>query len=491
MAVFTDKVMRPTWKNFFTGWTVIVVLLLLGGKAPAVDAETVSAGFIFDRFKLTLEDGWRTEAAGPFFYSEQKESEETLAVPPLFSNYKSPGIHHSEFDLLYPLLTYEHYADEWRWQLWQLLSFAGGRQPDDFQTHRFTLFPIYFQQRSLDTNLEYTALMPVYGHLKNRLFRDEIFFVMFPVFGESRKRDVVTDNYFYPIGHVRHGDGLHGWQVWPVAGSEHKEVTTQTNGFGDIATNGGHDTSFFLWPFWISQDTGLGTDNPEKFRASIPAFAVTRSPQRDATSVLWPLFTWIDERGKKYREWQGPWPFVIFTRGEGKTTDRVWPLFSQSHNDTTESDAYLWPIYQYKWLHSGPLDRRSTRIAFYLYVGITEKNTETGVFKQRRDMWPFFISRRDFNGNYRLQILAPIEAILGHNRGIERNWSPLWSLWRAEDNPKAGTASRSLLWNLYRGETGPGHKKTSLLFGLFQYQRDGGNARTRWFYFPASQTRKK
>jgi hypothetical protein len=483
--------METTCKNLLAGLGIIVFLVLFNQSARAEDSENLSAGLIFDRFKLTLENGWRTEAAGPFFYHEEKESEETLAVPPLFSNYKYSNIDHSEFDLLYPLLTYEHYSDEWRWQFFQLLSFAGGRQPDDFQTHRFTLFPIYFQQRSLDTNLEYTALVPIYGHLKNRLFRDEIFFVMFPIFGESRKRDIVTDNYFYPFFHLRHGYGLHGWQFWPIAGSEHKDLTTQTNGFGDISFIGGHEKSFILWPFWISQDNELGTANPEKLRASIPAFAVTRSPQRDSTSVLWPLFTWIDDRGKKYHEWQGPWPFVIFTRGEGKTTDRVWPLFSQSHNASIESDSYLWPVYRYNWIHSGPLDRRSTRIAFYLYVGITEKNTETGVFKQRRDMWPFFISRRDFNGNFRLQIFAPIEAILGYNRGIERNWSPLWSVWRAEENPKTGAASQSLFWNLYRHETGPDHKKTSLLFGLFQYQREEGNSRTRLFYFPVSKTQKK
>ena len=124
----------------------------------------------------------------------------------------------SEYDILYPLLTYEHYTDEWRWQFCQLLSFAGGRQPDDFKTRQFTLFPIYFQQRSLDTNLDYTAVAPFYGHLQNRLFRDKIFFVMFPIYGQSQKRDVITDNYFYPFVHVRNGDGLHGWQVWPIVG---------------------------------------------------------------------------------------------------------------------------------------------------------------------------------------------------------------------------------------------------------------------------------
>ena len=75
--------------------------------------------------------------------------------------------------------------------------------------------------------------------------------------------------------------------------------------------------------------------------------------------MLCPFFTWIDEREKKYHEWQGPWPFVIFARGEGKTTTRVWPLFSQSQNDQQESDSCLWPLYRYKALHADPLEQNA------------------------------------------------------------------------------------------------------------------------------------
>jgi hypothetical protein len=55
---------------------------------------------------------------------------------------------------------------------------------------------------------------------------------------------------------------------------------------------------------------------------------------------------------------------------------------------------------------------------------------------------------------------------------VERNWSPLWSLWRSESDPKSGVTSQSLLWNSYRRDTSPASKKCSLIFGLFQYQSD-------------------
>jgi len=166
----------------------------------------------------------------------------------------------------------------------------------------------------------------------------------------------------------------------------------------------------------------------------------------------------------------------------------VFPLFSRSQNDTLETDSYLWPIYRHKEIHADPLALTRDSVLFYIYSSTTEKNTQTGAAEKRLDMWPFFTWHRNFDGNERLQIFAPVEPALPDNRGVERNWSPLWSLWRWEHNPKTGAASQSLLWNLYRRDTTPDSKKCSLLFGLFQYQSDGENERLRLFYIPVLKT---
>ena len=234
------------------------------------------------------------------------------------------------------------------------------RNPETFTKNDSRCFRFISNSVRRITNENYTALVPFYGHLKNRLFRDEIFFVMFPIYSQTRKRDVITDNYFYPFYDVRHGDGMHGWQFWPLVGTEHKDVTTQTNGFGEIETVAGYDKSFVLWPVHFYQNTGLGTDDPAKFRADLPFYSTLRSPQRDATSVLWPFFAWIDDREGKYHEWEGPYPFVVVARGAGKTSTRVWPLFSRAHDDTMESDYYLWPLYRMtvstpaRWITGAP-----------------------------------------------------------------------------------------------------------------------------------------
>ena len=327
--------------------------------------------------------------------------------------------------------------------------------------------------------------MPIYGHLKNRLFRDEVNFVLMPIYVRSRKRDVVTENYLYPFFHLRHGDALTGWQFWPVVGHEHKEVTTLTNHWGDPEPIAGHDKLFVLWPFFSTQTTGIGTTNPAHQTFLLPLYSRLRSPNRDSTSYLWPLgVTHTIDREKKYTEWGTPWPLVVFDRGEGKTTSRFWPLFSQSHTATLESDWYLWPVYKVKRINSPPLKYQRTRILFFLYSDTIEKNTETGSSKRRADLWPLFTSRREFNGNKRLQILAPLEPFVPGSKSVERDYSPIWSLWRSEKNGQTGAASQSLLWNLYRRDKTPASKKCSLLFGLFQYQSGVQGKQWRLLYIP-------
>jgi hypothetical protein len=452
-------------------------------------ADELHAGFLYDEFNLTLTAGHRTEAVGPFFYSQEKETERIWAVPPVLSYARDPGTESKEFDLLYPLMTYDRYGGQYRWQFFELLSFAGGPMQDEPARDRFTLFPVYFQQRSSDSNENYTAVFPFYGHLKHRLFRDEIFFVMFPLYGETRKKDVVTDNYVWPVVSLRHGDGLHGWKVWPLAGNEHKDITVQTNGFGDLTTNGGHESFFAAWPLYFNHHDGIGTTNEQHEVTSIPAFDVLRSPNRDSTTVIWPFFNYVDDREKKYREWDAPWPLIVFARGTGKTTTRVWPFFSQAHNTNVQSTFYLWPIYKYNRLQSAPLDAQCTRICFFLYSDLTEQNTETQKARRRVDCLPLFSYRRDFNGNRRLQVLALLEPFFPANRKIERNYSPLWSVWRSEKNPRDGATSQSLLWNLYRHESRPDCKKCSLLFGLFQYQSGTEGKRMHLFYIPLGRTK--
>jgi hypothetical protein len=446
------------------------------------------AGALFDIFSPTLSEGNRLEMLGPFFYSEWVDSQRVWGIPPLCWAERNRATDSQKFVIGYPVFSFNRYGTEFRWQLIQVLSFSGGNQPEN-GAKRFTIFPIYFWQRSPDTNLNYTAVFPFYGEVKNRLFADDVFAVMFPIYARVQKADVVTKHYFFPFVHVRDGNALHGWKVLPIAGHEHKDPTTKTNGFGETEIVPGHDTRFIAAPFYFHAINGIGSDNPQTNTALLPIFSKVRSPKRDSTTVAWPFVTHVIDREKNYREWQTPWPIIEFARGPGKTTSRVFPFYSHAQNTNLESAFIMWPLWKMNRLQAETIDRKRTRIALFFYSDTYQKNKETGHFSDRKDMWPFFTYKRDYNGNERLQVIAPLEPILPFSESVEREYSPVWSFWRAEKNPATGARSQSLFWNLFRHETRPDSKKCSLLFGLFQYQSNSAGKQMRIFFVPVLKSK--
>ncbi len=469
------------------------ILLILSGLAAVaprgLNAAERRFGPLHHEFELTLEAGRASETLGPLFGVERKGPQKTRRWTPLISRVDDPVGDFTEIDIAYPLLTYDRFGGEYRFQVMQWLSFSGGGQgvEEESVARKFTLFPFYFQQRSDDTNLNYTAVMPFYGRLKNRFFRREIKWVMLPLYAQSRKRDIVTDNYLVPFFHLRRGENLRGWQFWPLIGAEKKEPSVKLNTWGDEEQVPGHRKFFALWPFYFNDWTGLGTENPVHQHNILPLVAMERSQTRDQTTVLWPFFTRIDDREKKYREWGAPWPLVVFARGEGKTANRIWPLFSRAHNDYLESRWALWPLYKANLVKPVPeegrfLERRFTRILFFLYQDLRQTDTENGDFMWRKDFWPLFTARRDWTGKERWQFIAPLEPLLRSSDSIERNYSPLWSIWRSEKNPVTGARSRSLLWNLWRSESRSDSRKGSIFFGLIQYESGVAGKRWKWFH---------
>src|SRR5262249_44797645 len=72
---------------------------------PVNEIGGAAFGPLYHEFHLTLAPGERTEALGPLFYRERKESVRVWAVPPLFSRTFDPELDFAEVDFVYPILT--------------------------------------------------------------------------------------------------------------------------------------------------------------------------------------------------------------------------------------------------------------------------------------------------------------------------------------------------------------------------------------------------
>ncbi len=460
-------------------------------------------GPAWTEFELTFTEGRRVEAAGPFWARETRWPEDgglfpdaaepavsrlarTFTLAPLFNWNHEPAVENVSWECLYPVITYDRYGPEWQVQVFQLLRFTGGATQDAATTRSFTLVPFFWFRRSAgDPTLNYGAVWPFYGTLQKRLFRDEVRFVLWPAYVQTRRRDVVTDNYLVPFVHIRRGEGLHGWQVWPFYGTEHKAVTTRTNGFGEVETVAGHATRFVLWPFYSAADLGVGSTNPITQRTLLPFYSRQTSPAKDRALYAWPFGpVLVEDRERDYRQVSFLFPVFSFARGPGKQAVRVWPLFGTTRYPQAQSHFAAWPLYHRKSTQSETHERRTTRVAFFLYTDLETRDRRTGRVDRRSDLWPLFAARRDGAGNERFQMLALLEPLLPVNDSIRRLYSPLWTLWRSEYRPATGTRTRALLWNLYREERRPASKKCSLLFGLFQYESTPAGKRGRVLGLP-------
>ncbi|HTA31394.1 MAG TPA: hypothetical protein VK731_12960, partial [Candidatus Cybelea sp.] len=337
---------------------------------------------------MTLDSGWREEVAGPLYYRQSAGGQQQWALPPFFCRTSTPQVNWEEWEIFYPVIDYRRFGTEYRLQIGQVLSFSGGQTQDEKKVRHTTLFPLYFRARSTDTNQNYTALFPFYGHLKNRMFRDEIKFVLFPLYSETRKKDVVTDNYIYPIFDRRRGDGLTGWEMWPLYGKVHKTTTFPTDSMHEVYTNGGFDHVFAVWPFYFKDRAGVGTTNPASSLTVVPFYSQTRSPARDQTSYGFPFgYNDVEDREQGYVEHDIIWPLFVQARGS-KNVTRYFPFYSRAEHHGMESVSYGFLLYKFNRLQASPLDRRRTRILYFLYSDTVERNTQSREFKRRVDFWP-------------------------------------------------------------------------------------------------------
>src|SRR6185503_11808265 len=100
-ALYQNGAHRLTRRTLWTKlWSDTILLFSFVLTANAFSADLWNAGSLYDSFELTLAEGHRTEVLGPLFYSEQKETQRTLGVPPFFSYTQDPGTESEEIDFL-------------------------------------------------------------------------------------------------------------------------------------------------------------------------------------------------------------------------------------------------------------------------------------------------------------------------------------------------------------------------------------------------------
>lgn len=466
---------------------VFATLLLCFGVAAVAEAS----GRIFTLWPLV--DYRRSDAVdytsvnilGPLLSFERKGPEREVGLRSLFYQASDDeGVAFQEF--LYPVAARRRDADRSSFHGLHLLQYDSGERHREYDDGGFMLFPFVFSGSS-DEGEPYFALFPVGGKLYDRFGRDEIRFTLFPLHLRTEQRGTTNTHVLWPFFGRTEGPEEHGIKVWPLYGGSQKE--------------GVYRKRFYLWPFFFSGDENLDTDRPRSFRAFFPFYLQEESPQRSSRTVLWPFFSRIEDRDRGYVERNFPWPLLRRTDGEYRQGFRALPLYADERTGDLRRRWIGWPIYRIEELNTEMLERRRDRVLFFLYSDTREQLHEEPLPRHRRvALWPLFTYERtrDVSHFYTFSLLEPF---FPGNRGIERNWSPLWRIYQRKWDDHGNEIS-SLLWNLYwrerrgddlameifplvsyRREVGT-ETDFSLLKGLVRVQRDADRRGLRLFYLP-------
>lgn len=335
----------------------------------------------------------------------------------------------------------------------------------------------------------YFALFPIGGTLHEFLGYDRIWFVAFPLWSASEKGENRTTSVLWPVySHTRGGD-ISRWRLWPFYGYSH--------------TPDRWTKRFVLWPFW----TSVAYHHPGQPGGGFvlfPIYGQVNVADRHSRMFIPPFFK-VAWTGTGYRAIDAPWPFFQYVRGEDENRLYVFPLAGRRRIGQDQTWFVLWPLISgRKTERSDTVLTRFRIMPFWQQERVVAKAKDEPHAKAGQEtlsryfrLWPLVLYRQEGQSSL---LRAPALWPLKRTPGIERNWAPLWTLYRqetVEDRKDTqwmwglvrrvvdGSKRKLSVFPVYQSRKDPARRTGSwqLLYGLFGYHKDGLQREVQLLYF--------
>jgi hypothetical protein len=468
--------MRRAWVKLIGGVALFLLCSWVSGCAtlsPGPRRENFAPLFLYSEDE---EGGGKTiDFLGPFFTYRKDPQEKDLALRPLF--YRKEEERKYTLEYLYPLGKYqrtEKEKDSYFMPFYRTHGDLTEKQKD-----RNFLLALWGET---DKGEKYGGFFPIYGNLKKRFGHDEINFLLWPLYSDSRDGDSRTYTFLWPFFSRSEGGGRDGFKFWPLGGYDRKEND--------------YDKTFFLWPIFHFEKRHLYTDDPTQINMVWPFYVANTSSKRVSRSVIWPLFNYTHDEDAHYTQWDFPWPFLQWAKGDEKSIFRIFPIYSRKHWDENDSGYIVLPIYWYNYQYGESYQKKVDR-----YLLLSKDQTEIWKEEEKKArilrIWPIFYYRQQKEGSVYLYwpVVIPLDF-----EGFERNWVPLLSLYEYRRNPQGASESK-FLWGFYVHRKNADRELFELSFfltyytaedlsyfsflkGLLEYRADGAKRALRVLYSP-------
>jgi len=319
-----------------------------------------------------------------------------------------------------------------------------------------TIFPLFWFGTSR-SGKDYFAFFPFYGTIRERLARDEIFFVMWPVYSRSTLNGNVEHVILWPLIGWSHGGGKESSRVLPFYARWRKEGTPE---FWSV-----------LWPF-IHFTRSTGQERvPQDMFYLFPLFGWHNTPAKHSWTVLWPFFSGYTKPNTNYYSWIGPWPIVRLQKDKGLLRRQFWPFYGYLYERDSVVRYIFWPMFR-EFHKDTEKSKQDEWFLFYIFqnkVYHDKKNNRTLV---RRMFWPLWRYFNDGYGRRHFMALSPLWY--WNERGFERNYSRFWRIFEYVDDKNRDETSWRFVWRLVRYDRYRHYKTFNVLGPLFRYEHEPG-----------------
>ena len=111
----------------------------------------------------------------------------------------------------------------------------------------------------------------------------------------------------------------------------------------------------------------------------------------------------------------------------------------------------MWPLWrQAEWTDRALLHERK-QFLYFVYHSTVQKSLSNpdAAPASKVHLWPFFSAWDNGAGHKQVQVLSPIEVFLPQNDRTRRLWSPLFAIYRYDED-ESGETEHRLLWGLLK-----------------------------------------
>lgn len=388
-----------------------------------------------------------TQAIGPLIFDHDGAVKEWGFRPVLMT---TEAGNTKDGNFLYPFFTWHQEPGYRTFSFFQLVNLRSTDDPGNVGDHHFDVWPLYFSRDSGDPATSYRALVPIGGTIKNRFGKEELRFVLLPLYLHTLKNGKEITHAPWPFLRFIRGGGHHGFEFWPL--------------FGRSERAGDYKRQFYLWPFGYKVETNLSAPQPDVKLGILPFYARDESPGYKSETYAWPFFGYSDRtQPYRYHETRYFWPLFVQGSGDQREVNRWAPFYTHSNIKGYDKTWLMWPIYRHLHYQADGLDQKRDQLLFFLYWSLEQRsltNPEAAP-ATRKHLWPVFSAWDNGAGQRQVQVLSPFDIFFPYNQKVRQLWTPLFAIYRYSHKPDS-SARHALLWNAVTYERSPSKKEFHL-----------------------------